>query len=103
MKKSYSTLSTAIEALQKEGYTEDFNLIEQGIEAKKYKKQWEAGELDVIRFYRFEGMTDPGDSTILYVVETKDGTKGLLVDVYGADSGSVSPEMIQKLKLHNEE
>ena len=48
-------------------------------------------------------MTDPGDNTILYVIETKCGTKGLLVDAYGADTSSISPEMIKKLKMHNDE
>ncbi|HAV55733.1 MAG TPA: phosphoribosylpyrophosphate synthetase, partial [Aequorivita sp.] len=52
---------------------------------------------------RFEGMTNPGDNTILYLIETNDGIKGLLVDAYGADQGEVSPEMIQKLKLHHDE
>lgn len=103
MEKSYTSLSVAIKALQEEGYTEDFNLIEEGVESRSLKRQWNAGELDVVKFYRFEGMTDPGDNTILYVIETKCGTKGLLVDAYGADTSSISPEMIKKLKMHNDE
>jgi hypothetical protein len=103
MENSYSSLSVAIEDLQKEGYTQDFNLIEKGIECKREKKQWDAGELEVVKFYRFEGMTDPGDNTILYLIETKDGKKGLLVDAYGADTGPVSSEMIQKLKMNHDE
>ncbi|MBT0609043.1 phosphoribosylpyrophosphate synthetase [Aequorivita echinoideorum] len=103
MKKSYSSLSVAIEDLQKDGYTEDFNLVEEGIESKNLKREWKAGELDVVKFYRFEGMTDPGDNTILYLIETEDGEKGLLVDVYGADTGNISPEMIEKLKIHHDE
>ncbi|MDC8001976.1 phosphoribosylpyrophosphate synthetase [Aequorivita todarodis] len=103
MKNSYSSLSVAISDLQKHGYTEDFNLVGEGIESKNLKKKWKAGELDVVKFYRFEGMTNPGDNTILYLIETNDGIKGLLVDAYGADQGEVSPEMIQKLKLHHDE
>ena len=103
MKKSYSSLSVAIEDLQKHGFTEDFNLVGEGIESRNLKKQWHAGELDVIKFYRFEGMTDPGDNTILFLIETKDGSKGLLVDAYGADQGEISPEMIKKLTIHHDE
>jgi len=102
MEKSYSSLSVAIEDLQKQGFTEDFNLVGEGIESKALKKKWKAGELDVIKFYRFEGMTNPGDNTILYLIETTDGKKGLLVDAYGAYQGEISPEMIQKLKLHHD-
>ncbi|WGF92693.1 phosphoribosylpyrophosphate synthetase [Aequorivita marisscotiae] len=103
MKNSYSSLSVAIEDLQKNGFTEDFNLVGEGIESKNLKREWKAGELDVIKFYRFEGMTDPGDNTILYLIETHDGQRGLLVDVYGADQGEISPELIKKLSLHHDE
>ena len=34
-------------------------------------------------FFRFEGDSDPADNSILYVVETNDGTKGTLIDAYG--------------------
>ncbi|MGB3343963.1 MAG: phosphoribosylpyrophosphate synthetase [Aequorivita sp.] len=100
MEKGYSSLSVAIQDLQKKGFTEDFNLVAEGIESKSLKKEWKAGELEVIKFYRFEGMTDPGDNTILYLIETLDGRRGLLVDVYGAEVGDISSEMIKKLSLH---
>lgn len=101
MKNSYTSLSVAIQDLQDQGFNEDFNLIAEGIESKSLKREWKAGELDVIKFYRFEGMTDPGDNTILYLIETVDGRKGLLVDVYGADQGEISPEMIKKLDMRD--
>ncbi len=103
MRNSYSSLSVAIEDLQDQGFNEDFNLVAEGIESKNLKKKWKAGELDVIKFYRFEGMTDPGDNTILYLIETHEGRKGLLVDVYGADQGDISPEMIKKLTIRHEQ
>lgn len=102
MKESYSSLSVAIKDLQEEGYTEDFNLIAEGLESKSLKKQWKAGDLEVEKFYRFEGMTDPGDNTILYLIKTNDNRKGLLVDVYGADVGEISAEMIKKLTIRHD-
>jgi hypothetical protein len=103
MKKSYPSLSVAISELQHEGFTEDFNLVADGIESKALKSTWEAGDLEVVKFYRFEGMTNPGDNTILYLITTSDGKKGLLVDNYGADSGPVSAEMIKKLRIDHDE
>ena len=38
MEKSYVSLSIAIKALQEEGYTEDFNLCDAGVENKNKKK-----------------------------------------------------------------
>ncbi|PVW13110.1 phosphoribosylpyrophosphate synthetase [Marixanthomonas spongiae] len=102
MENSYNSLSVAVEDLQKKGYTEDFNLVEEGIESKSLKKEWKAGELDVVKFYRFEGMSNPADNSILYVIETQDGNKGLLVDNYSAKSDYLSPEMVKKLNITHE-
>lgn len=102
MRNSYSSLSVAIEDLQNNGFTTDFNLVADGVESKALKKQWKAGDLEVIKFFRFEGMTDPGDNSILYLIETSDGHKGLLVDAYGAYDGEISPEMIKKLAINHE-
>lgn len=103
MKNSYSSLSIAIADLQNKGFTEDFNLIAEGIESRSLKKEWKAGELEVVKFYRFEGMSDPGDNTILYLIETLEGRKGLLVDVYGAERGDISSKMIKKLSIRHDE
>lgn len=99
MKNGYDTLSEAIEDLQKEGFTVNFNLVEDGVLSKDLDKQWKAGEIEVVKFYRFEGMSSAGDNSILYVLECKTGEKGLLVNAYGADE-YISPEMIQKLKMN---
>ena len=98
MKKAYDTLSEAIEDLKKSGYKINFDLIEDGVHSKDLKQEWKAGALTVDEFYRFEGMTNPGDNSILYAISTNSGEKGLLVDTYGADT-YIAPEMIQKLKM----
>ncbi len=103
MENSYSSLSVAIGALQKEGYNVDFNLVEEGLSSRSLKKDWKAGECDVIKYYRFEGMTNPGDNSILYVIETSDGHKGLLVDNYSAAGTYISPEMRKKLTITHDE
>lgn len=98
MKEGYDTLSTAIADLQNEGYNINFDLVEDGVHSKDLKKQWKAGEIEVVKFYRFEGMSSTGDNSILYVLECKTGEKGLLVNAYGADQ-YISPVMIQKLQM----
>ncbi|MFD0864136.1 phosphoribosylpyrophosphate synthetase [Sungkyunkwania multivorans] len=100
MERSYESLSKAIEALTKEGYTIDFNLVDEGIESKHLKERWTASQCEVVRFFRFEGMTSTDDSSILYAIKTKDGKKGLLVDSYGVYAGQISEEMLKKLKVH---
>lgn len=99
MKASYTTLVEAINDYKKKGYNIDFNLIENNIECVSSKRSWKPEDLTVVKFYRFEGASNPSDNSILYVIETNDGNKGLLVDSYGADHGGISPEVIQKLKM----
>lgn len=96
---TYETLSQAIEALQQQGYTENLNYCDSGLENKGKSCVYPASEIKVHRFFRFEGKTNPGDNSILYAIETSDGHKGLLVDAYGAYSGNIPAEIVQKLKI----
>ncbi len=98
MKESYETLSEAIAHLQQLGYTIDYNLKEHGLLLDS-PIQRETDKLDVVKFYRFEGESNPGDNTILYVLETDTGKKGLLVDAYGAESSNLAPEKIQRMNI----
>lgn len=99
MEKSYPSLSVAINELQEEGFTVDFNLSASGVENKQKGESHDASQLTVLKYYRFEGMSNPEDNTILYVIESSNGDKGLLVDAYGAYAGNVPNEMIGKLRM----
>lgn len=99
MDHAYTSLSVAIENLQREGYSEDFNLCNAGIENKSKKTVHPASDLKVVKYYRFEGKSNPADNTVLYVIETSSGEKGLLVDAYGVYSGHVPKEMLEKLRI----
>lgn len=96
---SYDTLSQALMGLRERGYTEDFNLVENCIECKALDSSFYPDHFNVVEVHRFEGMSNPDDNSVLYVIETEDGTKGTLVDAYGAYSQSLSPEMVQKLNI----
>ena len=53
----------------------------------------------MIKFYRFAGMSDLDDNMVLNVIETSAGDKGLLVDAYGAYSGNIPKDIIDKLRI----
>lgn len=44
-------------------------------------------------------MSNPSDNSILYVIETITDVKGLLLDSYGAYSGEISKELLDKLNM----
>jgi len=96
---NYDTLTEAITVKQAEGYVFDFNLSNAKLDCKTLNKTFKASEFNVDAFYRFEGDSNPDDSSILYAIRTESGVKGLLVDAYGAYSDNTNAEMIQKLKI----
>ena len=98
---SYSTLVDAINGLQKQGYTEDFNLKEDHIYCTNSKHQLSPDDFKVDTVFRFEGESDPEDQTILYAISSeKYHLKGLLVNAYGIYSDSGANEIIKKLDAH---
>lgn len=99
------SLSSCTNRMKEEGYKEDFQVNEDGLSTFDNSKNFKPEDVRIVNFYRFEGVSDPGDNTILYVIETNDGTKGTLVDGYGAYADEnvskfiVEVEKIQKVKV----
>lgn len=79
-----NSLAMVMNKAVKNGYTEQFKVGSRGFHtAEEGSKVYAPEELSVINFYRFEGESDPGDNSIMYIIETADGKKGILVDAYG--------------------
>lgn len=72
-----------LEKVQERGYTEQFQFTPAGLYNINNEKTYQPDEIAVVNFYRFEGISDPDDMSIIYAIETSDGHKGTLVDAYG--------------------
>ncbi|MBC7488426.1 MAG: hypothetical protein H7282_16935 [Cytophagaceae bacterium] len=92
------SLSEAIESVKKDGFTKNFMANEEGLLNLDSNKTYQPYEVKISNFYRFEGESDPGDSSILYAIETKDGEKGILTDSYGAYSDTNVTEFIKEVE-----
>ena len=94
------TLSQKMNALRKEGYTHDLRFEEKHLKCDDPDLTLTAADIVVDSYYRFEGMSDPGDSSILYAISVKGhGLKGLLIHAYGVYSEQVDRELVLKLQL----
>jgi hypothetical protein len=91
------SLVTCLNKMVKDGYTEDFRVTRTGLEALKHPKQYNHEEVQLLNSFRFEGVS-PDDNAILYIIQTCDGTKGTLIDAYGAYNDPLITEFIKKLK-----
>lgn len=96
--KDFDTLVEALQDLRSRGFTLDFELQSNQLNCSDGSCHLPS-EFNVVEHYRFEGMSSVDDSSILMAIETSDGRKGTLVDAYGTYSDSLSPEMLERLKM----
>ena len=94
----YNSPSEALNDLKARGYTLDFNLAGDCLKCPQTQLQLHPADFSIEEVYRFEGMSNPDDSSVVYGIASKSGEKGVLVDAYGVYADSVSPEMAAKLK-----
>ena len=75
---TYDTLSQAINELRDKGYRYDFNLRADGIECKALNAIYKTEQFFIDKIFRFEGDSNPDDSSILYAIQVGDSdVKGL--------------------------
>lgn len=80
-----STLSQILEKLRLKKMDNEFRWENGHFTAGK-GKQYNPEQLTIIKTFRFEGESDPSDSSILYIIEAKDGLRGYSIDAYGVYS-----------------
>ena len=93
---NYDTLSQAINTLTENGYEEGFKAEKTKIVGTQTSKEYLPEELKIVKTYRFEGMTNPQDDSIVFAIEANDGTKGTLVMSYSSKH-SQNVELIKRI------
>ena len=82
-------LKTMVECLAKmsaDGYQEQYTIKDNQLHSLTTDHSYKAEQVKIVDFFRFEGQTDPDDDSMMYVIETSDGSKGTLIDGYGPSS-----------------
>ena len=74
-------MAEAVEGLRGRGFTSDFTVAG---DVTAGDRTFKSDDLTIVEHHRFEGMSDPDDSSVVYALEASNGLKGLLVDAYGA-------------------
>jgi len=98
----YATLSGAVEALKKQGYTDEITLTEDGL--FNQAAPLDPADFTIDSFHRFEGPSDPADMSIVYAISSKNlGLKGLLVGDYGGNAQDYIHKMVKELPAHDHE
>lgn len=100
-KEEMKTLVACINSLVQAGFTEDYKITSGKLKALKRERIYSPEEVKILNFYRFEGDSDPADNSILYAIETTDGSKGTLVDAYGPYADSKISAFIHQVEEIN--
>jgi len=95
-------LEKCLSQLEQEGYTVQFRVEKGKLVDLTSQKKYKAKEVKAVNFYRFEGISNPDDMSILYAIETCDGTKGTLIDAYGLYSDDDTGEFLNKIEVNKQ-
>ena len=81
----YRTPMTArLKCLCENGFDKEFQIVEnEGLKCLQTGEIFTQDEIKILERQRYEGISDPDDMAILYVVETSNGLKGTVVNAFG--------------------
>lgn len=88
-KVNMDSLVNILAEVEKMGFRTQFEVKAENLVSLKTGRHFQPDEIKIVHFYRFEGESNPDDSSILYAIETNDFEKGTLVDGY---SNAADPE-----------
>lgn len=103
VQRNYDTLSEAVDDLVKRGYTTDFLIHDEKdcLLCRDNTLELSPEEFTIDEVYRFEGMTDPADESIVFAISSaKHNVKGLVINSFGADFGYRSSKLVEHLRKH---
>ena len=99
-----TTVTSVLEKLRMKKMDNEFRLVDGKFQAGR-GKDYSPDELTIIKTFRFEGESDPSDSSIIYIIEANDGLIGYSMDAYGVYSNHDEEEgydnFIRTIKVEN--
>jgi hypothetical protein len=72
-----------IRVYQDKGYTSNFYFKNDKLINSETKNEYFPKDIIIVAEHRYEGMSDPSDMSILYIIETSKGEKGTFLMAYG--------------------
>lgn len=84
-----------------QGYTTQYRIVGDELEDLETKTKYKSEDVTIHKEHRYEGMSNPSDMSLLYVIETMDGSKGTMLASYGADGNSSIHEFMNAVPKKN--
>jgi hypothetical protein len=96
------SMSSVMDALDKEGFTEHFTVCEGRLTGLNSGTRFDPDEVVIRCVERFEGISDPDDMCVVYAIEASSGIRGTLTDAFGVYSDSEVSGFIDKVECRIE-
>ncbi|HZW38032.1 MAG: phosphoribosylpyrophosphate synthetase [Syntrophothermus sp.] len=93
-----TTLSEVMNIQRDKGFHDDFEMKAHVFIHKQSGKEYKPEDLKIVKVFRFEGNSDPNDMSVLYLIESKDNKKGMLVDAFGTYSDTNADKLADFIK-----
>lgn len=93
-------LDKSLGKLEEQGYRDEYKLENGRLRCLTTGRIFSPQDVKAVNFFRFEGISDPDDTAILYAIETKDGRKGTLIDAYGYYADEEISEFMHTVEIH---
>ena len=90
-----------IRKYEKKGYTASFRVQDDKLINNDTKNEYTPEQISVVAEHRYEGMSDPSDLSILYVIETAKDEKGTILLGYGPSADMNASEFFNKIPKGN--
>ncbi|WP_051209754.1 hypothetical protein [Gelidibacter mesophilus] len=68
------------------GFTDQYRVVDDQLENLKSKQRYQPQDVFILKEHRYEGMSNPSDMSLLYILETSDGSRGTILANYGANA-----------------
>jgi hypothetical protein len=96
--RAYSREAEAIAALKRSGFTGEFVVEDGRLRLSGTDRRFAARELRIRKHVRFEGTSDPDDMSVIYAIEARDGTRGILVDAFGTYADPAVGALVDQIR-----
>tara|TARA_R110002049_G_scaffold245100_1_gene419018 strand:+ start:102682 stop:103065 length:384 start_codon:yes stop_codon:yes gene_type:complete len=90
-----------IEKYQDKGYTANFYFKSGKLVASESKVEFSPKEVYITGEHRYEGMSNPSDLSILYVLKTENGEKGTFLQAYGPNADPEAASFFKEIPEEN--
>lgn len=90
-----------IKEYQEKGYTHNFMMVNHQLVCTETKNKYYPMDIKIVAEHRFEGRSNPSDMSMLYIIETKNNTKGTVLANYSPSSDTSTAEFFKAIPKEN--